>query len=177
MCARQVASVVSDSVTLWTVACQAPLSMRFSRQEYWSGLPRPPPGDLPNPGIKPRSPALQAESFPSEPPGKPLRINIVHLIEEATVSQRSLSDYSVSLPNQCQRQSHFKTQIFLVPAPPACCHSASDLALQDLWQISHYCCLQLQITYFIPYSFEKYIVKISYLCHSFANVMIHQSFF
>ena len=58
-------------VTLWTVACQAPPSMGFSRQEYWSGLPFPSPGDLPNPGIKPRSPALQADSLPSEPPGKP----------------------------------------------------------------------------------------------------------
>ena len=46
----------------------------FSRQEYWSGLPCPPPGDLPNPGIEPRAPALQADSFsPSEPPGKPLK--------------------------------------------------------------------------------------------------------
>ena len=43
----------------------------FSRQEYWSGLPCPPPGDLPNPGIEPRSPTLQADSSPSEPPGKP----------------------------------------------------------------------------------------------------------
>ena len=45
--------------------------MKFSRQEYWSGLPCLPPGDLPNPGIKPRSPTLQADSLPSEPPGKP----------------------------------------------------------------------------------------------------------
>ena len=50
----------------WTVACQAPLSMGFSRQKYWSGLPFPSPGNLPNPGIKPRSPALQADSLPSE---------------------------------------------------------------------------------------------------------------
>ena len=57
--------------TPWTVACQAPLSMRFSRQEYWSGLPFPSPGDLPDPGIKPRSPALQADALPSESPGKP----------------------------------------------------------------------------------------------------------
>ena len=56
-------------VTPWTVAHQAPLSMDFSRQEYWSGLPYPPPGDLPNPGIEPGSPALQADSLPSEPPG------------------------------------------------------------------------------------------------------------
>jgi len=68
---------MSDSVTPWTVACQASLSMGFSRQEYWSGLPCPPPGDLPNPGIKPRSPALQADFIPSEPPGKPrMRINL-----------------------------------------------------------------------------------------------------
>ena len=51
-CAVQVASVVSDSATLWTIDRQTSLSMEFSRQEYWSGLPCPPPGDLPDPGIK-----------------------------------------------------------------------------------------------------------------------------
>ena len=50
---------------------QAPSSIGFSRQEYWSGLPFPSPGDLPNPGIEPRSPTLQADVLPSEPPGKP----------------------------------------------------------------------------------------------------------
>ena len=55
----------------WTVACRAPLSMGFSRQEYRSGLPFPSPGDLPDPGIEPRSPALQADALTSEPPGKP----------------------------------------------------------------------------------------------------------
>ena len=50
-------------VTPWTVACQAPLSMRFPRQEYWSGLPFPAPGDIPNPRIEPQSPALQADSY------------------------------------------------------------------------------------------------------------------
>ena len=57
--------------TSWTIALQTPLSMGFSRQEHWSGLPFLPPGDLPNPGIKSRSPELQADSLPSEPPGKP----------------------------------------------------------------------------------------------------------
>ena len=57
--------------TPWTVAGRAPLSMEFSRQEYWSGLLFPSLGDLPNPGIKPRSTTLQANSLPSEPPGKP----------------------------------------------------------------------------------------------------------
>ena len=57
--------------TPWTVACQAPLSMEFSRQEYWSGLPFPSPEDLPDTGIEPRSPALQPDSLLSEPPGMP----------------------------------------------------------------------------------------------------------
>ena len=51
---------------LWTVACQAPLSMGFSRQEYWSGLPFPSPGHLPDPGIEPGSPALQADDLPTK---------------------------------------------------------------------------------------------------------------
>ena len=54
--------------TPWSVAYKAPLSMVFSRQEYWSGLPFPSPGDLPRPGIKPGSPALQADALLSEPP-------------------------------------------------------------------------------------------------------------
>ena len=57
--------------TPWTVACQAPPSMGFSRQEYWSDLPFPLPGDLPDPRIKAGSPTLQADSLQSEPPGKP----------------------------------------------------------------------------------------------------------
>ena len=56
----------------WTVTCQAPLSMEFSRQEYWSGLPFPPSGDLPDPEIKPKSPALQVDFFTTESPGKHL---------------------------------------------------------------------------------------------------------
>ena len=57
--------------TPWTIACQAPLSMGFSRQEYWSGLPSPPPEDLPNPGIKPVSPAMAGGFLPLAPRGKP----------------------------------------------------------------------------------------------------------
>ena len=64
-------SVMSNSATPWTAAYWSPLSMEFSRQEYWSGLPFPSPGDLPNPGIKPGSPALQEDAFPSDPQGKP----------------------------------------------------------------------------------------------------------
>ena len=57
-------------VTPWTVACQSPLSMEFSRQEYWSGLPFPSPGDLPDPGTELGSPTLQADYLPCKPPGK-----------------------------------------------------------------------------------------------------------
>ena len=59
---------MSDSFVIpWTVARQAPLSMGFPRQEYWSGLPCTPPGGFPNPGIKPESPALQVDSLTNEP--------------------------------------------------------------------------------------------------------------
>ena len=74
MCA-QLLSHVQLFMTPWTIACQAPLSMGFSRQEYWSGLPCPPPGDLPNPGIEPtppQSPALAGGFFTIAPPGKPI---------------------------------------------------------------------------------------------------------
>ena len=71
-CAQSL-SGVGLFATPWTVAHQAPLSMGFSRQEYWSGLPCPSPGNLPDPGIEPRSPELQADSLLSEPPGKTIQ--------------------------------------------------------------------------------------------------------
>ena len=64
-----VAKLCLTLATPWTSALQAPLSMRFPRQEFWSGLPLPSPRDLPNPGIKPRSPALQVDSLCPELPG------------------------------------------------------------------------------------------------------------
>ena len=67
--------VLSNSAALWTVAHQVPLSVGLFRQEYWSGMPFPPPGTLPNSGVKPMfsvSPALQMGSLPTEPSGKPL---------------------------------------------------------------------------------------------------------
>ena len=81
-----VASVVSDSATQWTVACQVLLSMGLSRQEYWSGLPCPSPGDLSNPRIKPESPALQADSFTHwatwKLPCAPVKTIICHMDEK-----------------------------------------------------------------------------------------------
>ena len=73
----KVTLVVSDSATLWTMAHQAPLSMGFSRQEYWSGLPWPPPGDLPDPVIESKSltsPALAGKFFTISARGKPLNV-------------------------------------------------------------------------------------------------------
>ena len=71
-CGSVCRSVVSDSETPWIAAYQAFLSMEFPRQEYWSGQSFPSPGDLPNPGTEHRSPALQADSLSSDPPGKPI---------------------------------------------------------------------------------------------------------
>ena len=83
--------------TPWTVAHQAPLSMGFSRQEYWSGLTFPPPGDPPGPRIEPRSPALQAGSLLSEPPRKPLFTatefqTVLPLLDSASPHLLSTSD-------------------------------------------------------------------------------------
>ena len=69
---KEMLSHVRLFATLWTVAHQALLSMEFSRQEYWSRLPFPPPGDLPEPAIEPMSPAFAGGFFTTEPPGKTL---------------------------------------------------------------------------------------------------------
>ena len=76
--------------TPWTVAYQAPPSMGFSRQEYWRGLPFPSPGDLTDPGIKPRSPALQADTLLSESPG----FHYISFKKKRTVDQSLYLDYS-----------------------------------------------------------------------------------
>ena len=89
--------------TPWTVAYQAPPSMGFSRQEYWSGLPFPSPGDLPDPGLKPGSPALHVDALPSEPPGTP-NIAIHELIQGRIITfafyykyqQRCLEKYFIN---------------------------------------------------------------------------------
>ena len=85
-------SCVQLFATLWTVAHQASQSMGFSRQEYWSGLPFPSPGDIPDPGIEPRSPTLQADALTSEPPGKPNNSKICMEIQETLNSQNSLGN-------------------------------------------------------------------------------------
>ena len=87
-CVPNCFSRVQLFVTLWIVAHQAPLSMGFSRREYCSGLPCPPPGDLPNPGTEPRSPALQTDSLPSESPGKSYVLLSKELVQAMPVTPR-----------------------------------------------------------------------------------------
>ena len=77
---------MSDSATPWTVAYQVPPSMGFSRQECWSGLPFPSPGDLPNPGIEPGSPTLQADALLSELPGN-LTVFNCKIVDEYVLSR------------------------------------------------------------------------------------------
>ena len=91
-------SCVRLFATPWTVAYQAPPSMGFSRQEYWNGLPFPSPGDLPNPGIKPGSPAFQADALTSEPPGK---LNHKRNIRQIPV-EGQFAEYLTSNPQNCQ---------------------------------------------------------------------------
>ena len=88
---------MSDSVTPWTIAHQAPPSMEFSRPEYWSGLLFPSPVDLPDPGVKPGPAALQAASLPSEPQGKPL-MNNWRKPEECCFR---IHEYSMKIRFQC----------------------------------------------------------------------------
>ena len=87
-------SHVRHFVTPWTVAYQAPQSLGFSRQEYRSGLPFPSPGDIPNPGMEPGSPILQADALPSEPPGKLITNNNEQQLLHSTIYQAS-STYAV----------------------------------------------------------------------------------
>ena len=97
--------MVSDSfVTQWPTACQASLSVGFHRQEYWNGLPFPPLGDLPDPGIEPGSPACQADSIagPEEigslPPQGPARSHATSLFQNSLGALTSLTSSTVHLP-------------------------------------------------------------------------------
>ena len=79
-------------MTQWTVTCQAPLSMEFSRQEYWSRLPFPSSGDLPDPRVKPKSSELEADYLPSEQPGKIVKtMHINNLVTDLSVGIESLT--------------------------------------------------------------------------------------
>ena len=105
-------------MTAWTVACKPPLSMGCPRQEYWSGLPFPFPEDLPNPGIKPGSPALQADSSPSEPPGKPIGkvlSTLLHLkpaIFSSSTRQKDCAPFHQHIPSLPYAKNKAKQILF-----------------------------------------------------------------
>ena len=124
LCARTLQSCPT-LCDLWTVACQAPLSMGFSRQEYWSGLPCPLPGDLPNQGIKPispASPALQASSLSTDPLGKPWK-TVWNFLKKLRTTIWS----SNSIPGLISRDDH-TLKIYMHPNV----HSSTSYNSQDM---------------------------------------------
>ena len=115
-------SVVSDSFAIpLTIAYQASLSMGFSRQEYWNGVPFPSSGDLPDPGIEPRSPALQADALPSEPPGKNIWMKVKEESEKAGLklniqkTKITASDHITSQQIEGEKVETVTDFIFLAP--------------------------------------------------------------
>ena len=98
-----------SSATPWTVVCQAPLSMGFPRQEYWSGLPFPSPGHLPDPGIKPASPALAGGFFTTEPTGKP-KYTIIRkksILRKKTVTKGNMG-HLIMIEGSIQEENIYK---------------------------------------------------------------------
>ena len=130
-----------------TVACQLPLCMGFSRQERWIGLPFPSPEGLSNPGIKPRSPALQADSLPSEPPGKPRFI-----IEKG---------YGLKSAKARSTQDEFQEG----SKPTTLSHIVFSLRKQDAW-LSQHQCVTICPKYCQPVKLTGASVFLSRLCYT-----------
>ena len=137
--------------TPWTVARQAPLSMRFSRQECWSGLPFPSPGDLPDPGIEPGSPALESDALTYDPPGKPKSTIQFSSVTQACLTlcdpmTRSTPGLPVhhQLPEFTQTHIHrvhdaiqpshpWSSLLLLPPIPPSITVFSSESTLRMRW--------------------------------------------
>ena len=115
--------------SLWTIARQAPLSMEFSRQACWSGLPCPPAGNGPNPGIKPRSPALEGEFFTTDPPEKPPTTSPAQpcLILQAYLIAQLLSH----------------VRLFVTPWTRFLCHPLSPGVCSNSYPLSQWCYLTI----------------------------------
>ena len=130
--------------TPWTVAHQVPPSMGFSRQEYWRGWPFPSPGDLPNPGIEPGSPTLQADALPSEPSGKPLLLLSYFLLSHFILFVKFLLYFD--------GESHFK-QYFLirVQGHPEVSYMSLLLDLIDFWGG-----IEFYVEILFPLKFEEF---------------------
>ena len=113
-----------------TVAYQIPPSKGFSRQEYWSGVPFPPPGDLPHPGIEPRSPELHTDAWPSEPPGKPPgklcqgQPQLISLsVHQRSHHHKGTEDRGTRLPWHCLTAHHDQGPLLI--SPPESCYCAT----------------------------------------------------
>ena len=116
-----VTSAMSDTLQNQSVAHQAPLFLGVSRKEYWCGLPFPSPADLPDPGIKPRSPASQAESLPSEPPGKPHVTWCIHTLQASSYFSGSYPETQRPVPAS-EGHMPWMSGVFLKAPPPALRH-------------------------------------------------------
>ena len=124
-----------------TVARQAPLSMGFSRQEHWSGFLCPPPGDLPNPGIEPESPALQVSFLSPEPPGKP-RVAQWPLLQSVLWFKESLLARKDFLQPSEDMDSHVAGPGLQIPCSWLCCwwlfHLGTGIQPQKCWELPHF---------------------------------------
>ena len=123
-------SVLSDSLTPWTAAHQLLCPRGFPRQEYWNGLPFPPPGDLPSPGIKPRPYILQADSSPAEPPGKPPKWKGQSIIDISFHELESIIFNTCHVP-WFQIFPMTNASPFSQPSYLVCVHAQSFLSLCD----------------------------------------------
>ena len=112
-------------VTLWTVAYQVPPCLGFSRQQYWSGLPLPSPGDLPHPGVKFRSPALQVDSLPTELPGKPHDMCSIEHSSESSTKQILSVQFSCSVVSNSLQPHESQHARAPCPSPSPGVHSDS----------------------------------------------------
>ena len=130
--------------TPWTVAYQAPLSMGFSRQECWSELPFPSPGDLPNPGIEHRSPTLQADALLSEPPGKPQKTRVsCHTLLQGIFPTQGLNPSLLHWQADSLPLSHHRSMIMT----RAKCCLTSNLTRPNwlrAWKTENGHCIRLQ---------------------------------
>ena len=131
--------VTQSCLNLWTIALQVPLSMDFSRQEYWNGLLFPSPGDLPNPRIEPGSPTLQADSLPSKPSGKPHgnRINILKFCNSRSIEIDVICLRNWSRGTTIRTYSRKVTVLFLrmllweyIPTFPYSCSKENTIQVQ-----------------------------------------------
>ena len=135
--------------TLWTVAYQAPPSMGFSRQEYWSGLPFPSPGDLPNPGIEPGSPALEADALTSEPPEK----HFLFFSAVAFMRKAKPKVYSVHL-------QYMSSRTYILSFTQKTLGLWIDLGLEIGKDITSFCCSGSSQTSLTKYRYLNYFIKL-----------------